>query len=172
MKVLCAFGLLLTALLSPTLHADDCSLPAFLQEGRSYDFQTQNNVVSAQVLEADPSSCWIRISERDWINLAHVTSITDTTVGKLLNNNSPVGRWSCQFAASGKHLGNFTYAENGELVIAGAGSNRKGTWAIDANNTLIWRYEGGGGEELDTWSIENGVMNITEGSDQLICNRL
>jgi len=172
MKALAALSTLLAALFSPLASADQCQLPSFIEEGRSYEFLIDENRQAARVLETDGQSCWIRISDRDWINLAHVSAIQDTTVDSLQQQNSPVGRWSCKFAATGKSLGNFTYAANGDLLISGEGSNRRGTWAISNDNTLSWRYEGGGGEDLDYWEISNGVMNITEGADKLTCNRI
>ncbi len=172
MKALAVLSTLLAALFAPLTFADQCQLPSFIEEGKSYEFQIDNNVQAARVLETDGQSCWVRISDRDWINLAHVSAIKDTTVDSLLRKDSPVGRWSCKFAATGKPLGNFTYAANGELLISGDGSNRRGTWAISDDNTLSWRYEGGGGEDLDYWEISNGVMNITEGADKLTCTRL
>ena len=172
MKPLAILSILLASLVAPFAYADQCQLPSFIEEGRSYEIQIADSIQAVQVIEIDGQSCWVRISDRDWINLAHTTAIKDTTVDRLLQSNSPVGRWSCKFAATGKSLGNFTYGANGELLISGEGSNRRGTWAISENNTLSWRYEGGGGEDLDYWEISNGVMNITEGADKLTCNRI
>jgi len=161
-------------LFSSQLFADQCHVPSFLIEGQSYELSTASESVSGTVTQIDRKACWLRIDETSWLNINSLQSAkaTQLTTRSPFRPQTPVGNWNCRFTSNGKELGRFQYLADGRMVITGSGSNRNGTWSLDSNNNLIWRYENGGGEELDSWEIKNGKLLITEGADGLTCDPL